>query len=30
MSRIEARLEELGLTLPAPMLPPGNFKLVKV
>lgn len=30
MARIEARLEELGLTLPAPMKPPGNFKLVKV
>ena len=30
MGRIEARLEELGLVLPAPMKPPGNFKLVKV
>ncbi len=30
MGRIEARLEELGLVLPAPMNPPGNFKLVKV
>jgi hypothetical protein len=30
MSRIEARLEELGLVLPAPMNPPGNFKLVNV
>jgi len=30
MGRIEARLEELGLLLPAPMSPPGNFKLVKV
>jgi enamine deaminase RidA (YjgF/YER057c/UK114 family) len=30
MDRIEARLEQLGLTLPAPMNPPGNFKLVKV
>ena len=30
MSRIEARLEDLGLTLPAPMHPPGNFKLVNV
>ena len=30
MSRIEARLEELGLVLPAPMKPPGNFELVKV
>ena len=30
MGRIEARLEELGLVLPAPMEPPGNFKLVNV
>lgn len=30
MSRIEGRLEELGLVLPAPMNPPGNFKLVNV
>jgi enamine deaminase RidA (YjgF/YER057c/UK114 family) len=30
MSRIEARLEELGLKLPEPMKPPGNFKLVNV
>ena len=30
MSRIEARLEQLGLVLPAPMKPPGNFELVKV
>lgn len=30
MSRIEARIEDLGLKLPAPMLPPGNFKLVNV
>ena len=30
MGRIEARLEQLGLTLPAPMNPPGNFKLVKI
>ena len=30
MGRIEARLEQLGLTLPAPMKPPGNFKLVKI
>jgi hypothetical protein len=30
MSRIEARLEELDLVLPAPMQPPGNFALVKV
>ena len=28
--RIEARLEELGLTLPAPLMPPGNFRLVKL
>jgi enamine deaminase RidA (YjgF/YER057c/UK114 family) len=30
MSRIETRLEELGLVLPAPMDPPGNFELVNV
>lgn len=30
MSRVETRLEELGLVLPAPMHPPGNFKLVNV
>lgn len=30
MSRVEARLEELGLALPAPMKPPGNFKPVNV
>jgi YjgF/chorismate_mutase-like, putative endoribonuclease len=30
VSRIEARLEELGLELPAPMNPPGNFELVKI
>jgi enamine deaminase RidA (YjgF/YER057c/UK114 family) len=30
VGRIESRLEELGLVLPAPMNPPGNFKLVKV
>jgi len=30
MSRIERRLAELGLTLPEPMKPPGNFKLVTV
>jgi enamine deaminase RidA (YjgF/YER057c/UK114 family) len=30
MSRVEARLEELGVALPAPMEPPGNFKLVNV
>jgi enamine deaminase RidA (YjgF/YER057c/UK114 family) len=30
MGRIEARLQELGLVLPAPMDPPGNFELVTV
>jgi len=30
VSRIEGRLAELGLVLPAPMNPPGNFKLVNV
>ena len=30
MGRIESRLKELGLTLPAPLVPPGNFRLVKV
>ncbi len=30
MSRVEARLADLGLVLPAPMVPPGNFKLVNV
>ena len=30
MGRIDARLEELGLALPTPMNPPGNFSLVKV
>src|SRR5215212_5777270 len=30
MGRIESRLEELGLTLPAPLVPPGNFQLVNV
>jgi enamine deaminase RidA (YjgF/YER057c/UK114 family) len=28
MGRIDDRLGELGLTLPAPMAPPGNFELV--
>lgn len=28
--RIEANLEALGLTLPAPLVPPGNFQLVKM
>jgi hypothetical protein len=27
---IEAKLEQLGLTLPAPLVPPGTFQLVKV
>jgi enamine deaminase RidA (YjgF/YER057c/UK114 family) len=30
VNRIEARLGDLGLMLPAPMHPPGNFKLVNV
>ena len=30
MGRIETRLAELGLVLPEPMAPPGNFKLVNV
>ncbi len=30
MSRVEDRLEELGISLPAAMVPPGNFKLVNV
>ena len=30
MSRIEARLEELGLELPAPISPPGNYQPVLV
>lgn len=30
MGRIDGRLEELGLTLPEPMEPPGNFELVTV
>ncbi|MGH3104926.1 MAG: RidA family protein [Gaiellaceae bacterium] len=30
MGRIESRLSELGLTLPAPLTPPGNFQLVKM
>ncbi len=28
--RIEAKLEGLGLSLPAPLVPPGNFELVKL
>ena len=27
---IEAKLEQIGLTLPAPLVPPGNFQLIKV
>jgi hypothetical protein len=27
---IEGRLAKLGLVLPAPMKPPGNFKLVTI
>ena len=30
MNGIEGRLAELGLVLPAPMNPPGNFKLVNI
>jgi enamine deaminase RidA (YjgF/YER057c/UK114 family) len=30
MGRIESRLAELGLTLPAPLVAPGNFQLVKL
>ena len=30
MGRIDDRLAELGLTLPQPMAPPGNFKLVNL
>ena len=30
MGRIESRLDELGLTLPEPLAPPGNFQPVKV
>lgn len=30
MGRIDDRIQELGLTLPAPMDPPGNFELVTV
>jgi enamine deaminase RidA (YjgF/YER057c/UK114 family) len=28
--RIEQKLEAMGLTLPAPLVPPGTFQLVKV
>ena len=30
MGRIESRLEELGVTLPEPLVPPGTFQPVKV
>ena len=30
MGRVQARLGELGIVLPAPMDPPGNFELVSV
>ena len=30
MGSIESRLEDLGLTLPAALVPPGNFRLVQV
>jgi enamine deaminase RidA (YjgF/YER057c/UK114 family) len=30
VGRIDSRLDELGLTLPEPLVPPGNFQLVKV
>jgi hypothetical protein len=30
MGRIETRFDELGLTLPASIVPPGNYQLVKV
>ncbi len=30
MALIETRLSELGLTLPTPLKPPGNFELIKV
>lgn len=30
MGNVETRLAELGLVLPAPMDPPGNFRLVNV
>jgi len=28
--QIEVKLEAMGLSLPAPLIPPGNFQLVKV
>jgi YjgF/chorismate_mutase-like, putative endoribonuclease len=30
MGKIETRLEKLGLRLPTPIVPPGNYELVKV
>ncbi len=27
---IEAKLEQIGLALPRPLVPPGNFQLIKV
>jgi enamine deaminase RidA (YjgF/YER057c/UK114 family) len=30
MGALESRIQELGLSLPAPMDPPGNFRLVNV
>jgi enamine deaminase RidA (YjgF/YER057c/UK114 family) len=30
MGVVERRLGELGLTLPTPPAPPGNFELIKV
>ena len=30
MARIESRLAELGLMLPEPIVPPGNYELVKL
>ncbi len=30
MPDIERRLDDLGLSLPEPLVPPGNFRLVRV
>ena len=30
MAQVERRLTELGLTLPEPIVPPGNYELVKL
>jgi enamine deaminase RidA (YjgF/YER057c/UK114 family) len=27
---VEAKLDQMGITLPAPLVPPGNFQLIKV